>query len=121
MILPSIYNLFKQHPKTICLIHKNDALDAQMDPYDFNSLLQDSNALESSLWELELIKTHYNPIVSQMALIFQESLANPIYDVEDFMDHSYRSLMDTEFNARKQREAMMHSNYQSPEIMILFE
>ena len=51
-----------------------------------------SNAIESSLWELEILKRHYVPAVSVMAKIFEDSLAKPSYDLEDFFDHSYKTV-----------------------------
>ena len=51
-----------------------------------------SHALESSLWELTLLKNHYFYTVAGLAQVFEGSLAKPGYDLEDFLDHSYRTV-----------------------------
>ncbi|KAJ3257466.1 hypothetical protein HK103_004541 [Boothiomyces macroporosus] len=93
MILPLIYNLFRLHPSSLTLIHRED-VDNIKDPYIFEKLdPNESKASESCLWELELLKNHYYPTVSTLAHIFQDSLAKPSYDLEDFLDYSYSNVI----------------------------
>ncbi|KAJ3276866.1 hypothetical protein HDV01_002921 [Terramyces sp. JEL0728] len=92
MILPLIYNLFRLHPSSLVLIHRENDENIE-DPYLFDKLdPNDSRAAESCLWELELLKNHYYPTVSTLAHIFQDSLAKPSYDLEDFLDYSYSNV-----------------------------
>lgn len=60
-----------------------------------------TRASESSLWEITMMKKHYCPQVSKLALIFEDSLSKPSYDLEDFFDLTYKSLMDLELNSKK--------------------
>ncbi len=99
MVIPFIYNLFRQHPACISLIHreKNSCTEGvfyfDLDVYLFDEVdPSKSNAIESSLWELEILQRHYVPAVSVMAKIFEDSLAKPSYDLEDFFDHSYKTV-----------------------------
>ncbi|KAJ2999668.1 hypothetical protein HDV02_002156 [Globomyces sp. JEL0801] len=103
MILPFIYNLLRLHPSCISLIHRTDvSMDEMNDPYLFDKLdPNESNAVDSCLWELESLKRHYCPTVSKLALIFEDSLAKPSYDLEDFFDHSYKTLIDAEVHSKK--------------------
>jgi U3 small nucleolar RNA-associated protein 19 len=45
---------------------------------------------------------HYNPNVSSLAKILSEVFTKPSYDMEDFLDHSYGTMLDAEL-ARKQK------------------
>jgi U3 small nucleolar RNA-associated protein 19 len=107
-ILPFIYNLFRIHPSCLKLIHRLDQENFvginryNVDPFIFECMDPSSCcAKDSSLWELEILKKHYYPKVSAMAIIFAESLAKPSYDLEDFFDHSYKSLMEIELSSKK--------------------
>ena len=66
-----------------------------------------TDAITSCLWELEMLKKHYNPHISKLALIFEESLARPSYDLEDFLDQTYKSLMDLELERKKVKELVV--------------
>lgn len=48
-----------------------------------------TNALESSLWELQSHKSHFHSGVSTLARIFEEAFTKPGYAMEDFLDHTY--------------------------------
>lgn len=54
-------------------------------------------ALESSLWELLALQKHYHPAVSALATSCgTEDDKTPMYDMEDFMVHTYKSLFEQE-------------------------
>lgn len=54
-------------------------------------------ALESSLWELLALQKHYHPAVSALAASCgTEDDKTPMYDMEDFMVHTYKSLFEQE-------------------------
>ena len=48
-----------------------------------------TNAISSSLWELNSHRNHYAPPVATMARIFSEAFTKPSYVQEDFLDHTY--------------------------------
>lgn len=55
------------------------------------------SALESSLWELTALTNHYHPAVSALASSCgTEDDKTPMYDMEDFMEHTYKSLFEQE-------------------------
>ncbi|ODV89606.1 hypothetical protein CANCADRAFT_141267 [Tortispora caseinolytica NRRL Y-17796] len=99
-ILPMIYNLLKRHPSCMIMIQGvsepsensgKDLYDPQEpDPYN-------TGALESSLWEIDTLMSHYHPNVSSLARIFKEPFRKPNYVLEDFLDHSYHTLIEAEF------------------------
>ena len=52
-----------------------------------------TNALDSSLWELLSHKRHYHAGVSTLACIFDEAFTKPSYPLEDFLDHTYATVV----------------------------
>ncbi|KAF9276693.1 hypothetical protein BGZ68_009842 [Mortierella alpina] len=107
IIIPLIYNLLKRHPTCMQLIHgkadgeQNDMYDhAQEDPMT-------SNALQSSLWELETLQTHFAPNVSTLAKIFNEQFTKPSYNLEDFLDHTYATMFQNEVSKKRKGDAAM--------------
>ncbi|GAA5982170.1 hypothetical protein JCM10908_004766 [Rhodotorula pacifica] len=103
-VVPFVYNLLKRHPSCMVLVHRStegDDYDWSKDP--FNADEQDpnlTNALDSSLWELAALQKHYLASVSSLAKVFTEVMNKQSYSMEDFLDHSYATLIDTEL-ARK--------------------
>lgn len=114
-VIPFIYNLFKRHPQTVCLIHQpydeetrnqqtNGNVSLQTickamlteditDPYLPNEIDPlKTQAIDSSVWELASLSSHYLASVSGLAKVFHQQLTKPNYDLEDFLDHTYASV-----------------------------
>jgi U3 small nucleolar RNA-associated protein 19 len=123
LVLPLIFNLLRKHPLCIEMIHKVDHLENSAtdvikgkpsSSYIFyfltDSFLEteldpsQTNAISSSLWELQMLKKHYCPQISKLASIFEDSLARPSYDLEDFLDQTYKSLMDLDLEKKRPKE-----------------
>ncbi|KAK9700369.1 Maturation and nuclear export of 40S ribosomal subunits interacting protein [Basidiobolus ranarum] len=104
ILIPIIYNLLKRHPSTMVLIHRDSdeqVNSADGDPYDFSEADPlESNAMDSSLWEIETLKDHYFPNVSALAKIFSEKFNKPSYNLEDFLDHTYTTLISAELGRK---------------------
>jgi len=98
MIIPFTYNLFKQHPALMGMIHRTQEVDGPfIDPFlpdEVNPNI--TNAIDSSLWELYSHKQHYDSAVSTLARIFEEAFTKPGYSMEDFLDHTYGTLIEAE-------------------------
>lgn len=47
------------------------------------------------------MQSHYHAPVSRLALGFTETLAKPAFNLEEYLDHSYKSLIDSELNGKK--------------------
>ncbi|KAF9568669.1 CBF-domain-containing protein, partial [Agrocybe pediades] len=104
MVIPFTYNLLKRHPALMVMIHRDD-LDDENDPFlpDEPNPMQ-THALDSSLWELLSHASHYHAPVSTMCKIFSEAFTKPNYALEDFLDHTYNTLFETEINRKIKRE-----------------
>ncbi|GAA5917434.1 hypothetical protein JCM5296_001624 [Sporobolomyces johnsonii] len=104
-VVPLVYNLLKRHPSCMVMIHRplsEDAdVDEAFDPFDpLETSPTESNALDSSLWELAALRQHYLASVAGLAQVFGEPMNKQAYAMEDFLDHSYATILATEF-ARK--------------------
>ncbi|KAI0067014.1 CBF-domain-containing protein [Artomyces pyxidatus] len=107
IMLPFVYNILKRHPALMVMIHRDDddATGFNDDPF----LPDETNpnltcALDSSLWELYSHKHHYHSGVSTLARIFEEAFTKPSYPLEDFLDHTYSTLLDAELKRRIKKE-----------------
>jgi len=105
-VVPFCYNLIKTHPTAMAMLHRvpqNDsgALKAleNNDPFklDEPDPLK-TDAIFSSAWEFVGLRSHYLSSISTLFKVFQESFDKPKYDLEDFLDHTYSSLIETELS-----------------------
>ncbi|KAL1952545.1 hypothetical protein VTO42DRAFT_4829 [Malbranchea cinnamomea] len=106
VIVPMIYNLLKSHPTCTFMIHRAirdketeaslaaSGMDDPFDPHEPDPTLTD--AISSSLWEIETLQSHYHPNVASLAKIISEQFTKPAYNLEDFLDHSYQAMLETE-------------------------
>ena len=81
------------------------AEDTGSDPYD--SAEQDpqiTNAIASSLWELETLQSHYHPTVASICRIISEQFTKQQYNLEDFLDHGYGTMMEAELKKKTAKE-----------------
>lgn len=99
IVIPFIYNLLKLHPACTFMIHRkenssiNVAGEFLKDPFNMNeSDPMETEAIESSLWEVYTLQSHYQPQVAIIAKIISEQFTKDLYPLEDFLDHSYRSV-----------------------------
>ncbi|KAG6376235.1 CBF/Mak21 family-domain-containing protein [Boletus reticuloceps] len=106
MIIPLTYNLLKRHPALMGMIHRTQDADGPfIDPFlpgETNPNI--TNAIDSSLWELYSHKQHYDSAVSTLVRIFEEAFTKQGYSMEDFLDHTYGTLIEAETKRRIRRE-----------------
>ncbi|TDL26001.1 CBF-domain-containing protein [Rickenella mellea] len=103
LIIPFTYNILKRHPALMVMIHRTG--DSPDDPFDVTEQNPtQTNAIESSLWELYSHKIHYHTSVATMARIFEEVFTKPSYALEDFLDHTYMTLLETELKRKIKKE-----------------
>ncbi|KAL1925688.1 uncharacterized protein VTP21DRAFT_571 [Calcarisporiella thermophila] len=104
ILIPMIYNLLKAHPICMSLIHRDTPTAVDQDPYNFDELdPYRCGAQESSLWEVKMLQEHYYPNVSSLAKIFSEKFDKQSFVLEDFLDHTYGSMIEADL-ARKQKK-----------------
>ncbi|KAL8795591.1 MAG: hypothetical protein Q9195_002012 [Heterodermia aff. obscurata] len=99
-IVPLVYNLLKSHPMCTFMIHR-----VARRPYGKVSgdrfQMEESDplrthAIESSLWEIHTLQDHYHPNVAVIAKIISHQFTKQAYNLDDFLDHSYDSMLHAE-------------------------
>ncbi|KAF9528714.1 CBF/Mak21 family-domain-containing protein [Crepidotus variabilis] len=105
MVIPFTYNILKHHPALMPMIHRPEMDDLSGDPFlaDEKDPMK-TLALESSLWELLSHSSHYHAPVSTLSKVFSEAFTKNPYSMEDFLDHTYSTLIETELNRKIKRE-----------------
>ncbi|CAI9567867.1 unnamed protein product [Staurois parvus] len=102
MIIPFICNLIRRHPACRPLIHRPMALgDLTSDPYIMEE--QDpakSQALESSLWEIEALQNHYYPDVVRAANVISRSLSTQESEISELLELSSYELFEKQMKKR---------------------
>ncbi|KAK8087967.1 hypothetical protein PG997_002928 [Apiospora hydei] len=105
-IVPLFYNLFRKHPSTTFMMHRvprtkeekalieNEGWNDPFDMAESDPML--TNAIDSCIWELVQHQSHYHPNVATVSKIISEQFTKQTYNLEDFLDHSYGSLLDAE-------------------------
>jgi U3 small nucleolar RNA-associated protein 19 len=117
VVVPWVYNMFKRHPACTYMMHREirdpelqEELeqDGMEDPFDMEELdPQLTNAIESSVWELVALESHYHPNVATLAKIISEQFTKRSYNLEDFLDHSYTALLDNELVRELKKEPVV--------------
>ncbi|TLD25834.1 putative ribosome biogenesis protein [Venturia nashicola] len=129
VVVPWIYNMFKRHPQASFMIHREPRTPEQLkdweehgfkDPFSMNEMdPMLTGALESSIWEIEMLQSHYHPNVATLAKIISEQFTKLSYNLDDFLDYSYKSLLDAELEKSMKKTPVVE--YQIPKHIFLAE
>ncbi|RDL38521.1 Uncharacterized protein BP5553_02861 [Venustampulla echinocandica] len=106
VVIPWVYNLLKKHPTCTFMIHRETRTAEERELLE-NAGMSDpflmeeqdpmeTNAIKSSLWEIVTLQSHYHPNVATIAKIISEQFTKHRYNLEDFLDHSYGSMLEAE-------------------------
>ena len=104
IVVPWIYNLLQNHPSCTFMIHRTTNLhssdpDGWGDPFVMDeSDPMETGAIGSSLWEIHSLQSHYHPNVAAIAKIISEQFTKQAYNLEDFLDHSYATMLNAELS-----------------------
>lgn len=105
-IIPWMYNLFKKHPTCTFMMHRvpqskeereklaSEGLEDPFLPHEEDPM--ETGAIDSCIWEIVQLQSHYHPNVATITKIVSEQFTKQIYNMEDFLDHSYGSLLEAE-------------------------
>jgi U3 small nucleolar RNA-associated protein 19 len=113
VVIPWVYNMFKRHPACTFMMHRaltpQQTLDLEANGMEDPFYMSEpdpvlTNAIDSSVWELEALQTHYHPNVATLAKIISEQFTKRSYNLEDFLDHSYTGLLDAELQRELKKD-----------------
>ncbi len=102
VLVPWFYNIFKKHPLTTFMMHhvprtkeekalqESEGVEDPFLPEEKDPM--ETNAIDSCLWEIVQLQSHYHPNVATIAKIISEQFTKQAYSLEDFLDHSYGSV-----------------------------
>ncbi|KAH6898424.1 CBF/Mak21 family-domain-containing protein [Thelonectria olida] len=107
-VTPWIYNLLKRHPSCTFMIHR-ETKDAEIQKHIRDHGAEDpflpderdpmeTEAIDSCLWELVQLQSHYHPNVATISKIISEQFTKQSYNMEDFLDHSYATFLEAEMS-----------------------
>lgn len=102
-VIPWIYNLLQKHPICTFMLHRqlkvegDEALSIKEEGLVDTFRMEEpdpmkTGALESSLWEIHMLQSHYHPNVAIISKIISEQFKKPSYNLEHFLNHSYGSV-----------------------------
>ena len=105
-----VHNLLRRHPGCAVLVHREGKNGAPAPLFDEDPFVEDEDdpsecrALESSLWEMETLRSHYFPQVAKFTHVLDRDLSDRVKTAElpmgDVCAASYASLMAEELGAR---------------------
>lgn len=126
-IIPWMYNLFKKHPTCTFMMHRvprtdeeeeklaNEGLEDPFAPEEEDPMA--TGAIDSCIWEIVQLQSHYHPNVATIAKIVSEQFTKQYYNLEDFLDHSYASLLEAEMNKSVKKAPVVE--FQIPKRILL--
>lgn len=92
-----IGNLILRHPGLKCLLHNSNGVTASADPYimEERDPLK-SNAISSSLWELQTLQNHVQPSVAAAARFINSPLPSVEWDIGKILENTGDDIFDRE-------------------------
>ncbi|XP_069134720.1 nucleolar complex protein 4 homolog B-like [Argopecten irradians] len=111
--IPFVYNLIHRHPNCRILLHRTDGpSEVVEDPYDPEEPDPTKcRAMESSLWELKTLQTHYHPDVARSAQRIEGEIQTTETDLSDLYETSYDDLFDKE---TRKKVKFVPVNFENP-------
>ena len=105
IVIPFVYNLLQTHRHCTFMIHRTWDPSKPSDKWGDPFIMEESdpmatNAIDSSLWEIYSLQSHYHPNVAAIAKIISEQFTKANYNLEDFLDHSYATMLDAELSKK---------------------
>ncbi|KAI0875197.1 nucleolar complex protein [Hypoxylon argillaceum] len=107
-VIPWAYNIIRRHPMLSFMVHRvmrtpeeRTLVESEGMDDPFNEKEEDpmeTNAIDSCLWEVVQLQAHYHPMVATIAKILSDQFTKTSYNMEDFLDHSYNSLVEAELS-----------------------
>ncbi|KAG6028811.1 hypothetical protein E4U41_000570 [Claviceps citrina] len=105
-VIPWIYNMLKRHPSCTFMLHRvirDPETKQQMMEHGFRDPFleeeadpMETRAIDSCLWEIVQLQSHYHPNIATISKVMSAQFTKQSYNMEDFLDHSYASLLEAE-------------------------
>ncbi|XP_003742058.1 nucleolar complex protein 4 homolog [Galendromus occidentalis] len=113
-VIPFIGNLVIRHAALSRMVHCQETKDMNSDPFDENETdPAKSRALESSLWELKTLQSHWLQSVAAKSSIINSAFPKIEWDFSDVLEGSYVQLFEKAVKD-KYRGSIPTTNYHKP-------
>lgn len=100
IILPFIQNLLIRHPNLKSMCDNTSNLTVASDPFDNDEEdLTKTRALESSLWEVKSLQTHWDERVIKAALFINKPLPIKETDLSELLELNLEELSEESFES----------------------
>ncbi|XP_050032840.1 nucleolar complex protein 4 homolog [Dermacentor andersoni] len=104
-VIPFIGNLLIRHRSLVTMINDSSDRDASIDPYEAEQMdPSKSQAVDSSLWELKTLQSHWYPTVAKKAKFIDDNLPRMEWDFSERLEEGYAEMMKRAKSA-KHKEA----------------
>lgn len=104
-VIPFIGNLLIRHRSLVTMINDSSDRDVSIDPYDAQQTdPSKSQAVDSSLWELKTLQSHWYPTVAKKAKFIDDNLPRMEWDFSERLEEGYAEMMKRAKSA-KHKEA----------------
>ena len=97
--------------------YKDNGMDDPFDALETDPMF--TNAIESSVWELHTLQDHWHPNVATLAKILGEQFTKRDYQLDDFLDHNYATLIDAELG--KEMKKVVEVEWEIPKRIVTAE
>lgn len=98
-LLPLIANCLIRHPNLMDLLNRPASDETSMDPFEPEQTdLQKTRALESSLWELKTLQSHWDSRVREQARFINRPLPKNEIDLSDLLETDFPTLVEQAFS-----------------------
>jgi U3 small nucleolar RNA-associated protein 19 len=77
----------------------SDGMEDPFNPEETDPTL--TSAIDSSLWEIETLQSHYHPNVAAISRIISEQFTKQVYNLEDFLDYTYQGMITAELGTEE--------------------
>ncbi|XP_033627834.1 nucleolar complex protein 4 homolog isoform X1 [Asterias rubens] len=117
MVIPFVCNLLLRHRSCRVLIQRTDGpSEIADDPYIMDETdPAKSKALESSLWELETLKSHYHPGVATAASKIDKPFPKVEWEISEYLELSTSEMIDW---VVKKKMKTAHMEFEPPKGLI---
>ncbi|KAK2160154.1 hypothetical protein LSH36_139g05016 [Paralvinella palmiformis] len=97
IILPFLHNLLTRHPSCQVLINRTDVSEFESDPFLMDERdLSKCKALESSLWEIKSLQSHFHHTITMEANKFSHKLNQREIDLGPLLETTIGDLLEKE-------------------------
>lgn len=121
ILLPFIGNLLIRNPSLISMIRNTKSATLECDPFD-NSVEdpENTNAINSCLWEIKTLQNHFHPQVAKTALFINEELPNREWDLSELLETSFEDIIESSLKQLSKENELTFDKSNTEQLLTIF-